>query len=179
MQDRGSKSTHVGSAMTTSTKVQMPSLVNTMSIHRQKEFNMFEGSTCSYFHPTWKLASCTMAAKVLQTTSLVLMHSLSWTQCKRWIPIRLMECVHMHWSIPAIERWGSPTHIRSVVEKIREVNRKFGKISWIVSQTPTLGPKHDIIQAWWVLDIPSKSMLKKYDGVNALRWNLEVELIVV
>jgi len=30
-------------------------------------------------------------------------------KCKRWIPIRSMECVHMHRRIPTIEGWGSPS----------------------------------------------------------------------
>ncbi len=35
--------------MTTSTKVQIPSLVNTMSTPRREEWNMVEGSACSCF----------------------------------------------------------------------------------------------------------------------------------
>jgi hypothetical protein len=45
---------------------------------------------------------------------------------------------------------------------------------------PTFGPEHDKMWARWALDILSKSMLYKgYDGVNALRWNFEVEPFVV
>ncbi len=57
---------------------------------------MVEGNACSYFYPTWKLASCAMATKVSQTTSWVPMHLLLWAQRKRWIPIGSMGCVHTH-----------------------------------------------------------------------------------
>jgi hypothetical protein len=33
------------------------------------------------------------------------------------------------------------------------------KVNQTISQTPALGPKHDNIQAKWVLNIMSKSML--------------------
>jgi hypothetical protein len=45
----GSKSPHVGLAMTTLARVQMSSLVSTMSTCRQNELNMFEGNAYSYF----------------------------------------------------------------------------------------------------------------------------------
>jgi hypothetical protein len=144
-----------------STKVQMPSLVSTMLIRQQEEFNMFEGSTCNCFRPMWKLAFCAMTSKVSWTTSWVLMHSLSWTQRKRWIPKGLMGCVHTHQKIFVIKGWGSSSHIRSVVEKIGEVNWKFGKISWTISQTPTPGLEHDRIWAWWALNILLDDVLKK------------------
>jgi hypothetical protein len=69
-----------------------------------------------------------MAAKVLQITSWVLVHSLPWTQCKRCIPIGSMGCAHTYWTIFAIEGWGNPSRIQNVVEKIKEDNRKVGKI---------------------------------------------------
>ncbi len=47
----------------------------------------------------------------------------------------------------AIEGWGCPSHIRSVMQKFGENNQKVGKISRVVSQTFTLEPKHDKIQA--------------------------------
>jgi hypothetical protein len=72
-----------------------------------------------------------------------------------------MGCVHTHQRILAIEEWGNRSHIWSDVEKIREASRKFGKIDWNVNQTLTHGPKHDRIWTWWVLDIPSESMLER------------------
>jgi len=138
----------------------MPSFVNILSICRQKELNVFKGSTCC-FRPMWKLTSYTMATKVSQTASWVLMHSLSWAQCKRWIPIGSMGCVHMHQRIPAIKGWGSPSHIWSIVEKIGEVNPKFGKIGWIVNQTFTPRLEHDRIWVWWASNILLENMLKK------------------
>jgi len=63
-QDWGSKFVRVGLTMTTSTKVQMPSLVNTMSFHQWEELNVFEKNACSY-HPMCKPASHIMASKVL------------------------------------------------------------------------------------------------------------------
>jgi hypothetical protein len=86
----------------------MFALVSTMSIRRRKELNMFEGSTCSCFYPTWKLTSHTMATKVSQITSWVFMCSLPWAQRKKWIPIGLMGCVHTNQRILIIEGWGSP-----------------------------------------------------------------------
>jgi len=32
-------------------------------------------------------------------------------QCKRWIPIWSLECVHMHQGILVIEGWGNPSCI--------------------------------------------------------------------
>jgi hypothetical protein len=64
------------SAMTISNKVQMPSLVNTMLTCQWEELNVFEGSECNCFHPTWKPTSCTMATKVSQIESFVFVSSL-------------------------------------------------------------------------------------------------------
>ncbi len=63
-EDRGNKFIRVRSIMTMLVKVQMLSLMNTMSTHRLKELNMIEGSACSCFHLTWKPTSRTMVAKV-------------------------------------------------------------------------------------------------------------------
>ncbi len=68
MQDWENKFVCVELAMTMSTEVRMPSLVSTMSIHQQKELNVIKIIKCNYFHPTWKLTSHAMVAKVLQTT---------------------------------------------------------------------------------------------------------------
>ncbi len=76
MQDQGNKSARVGLAMTTSAKVQMSSLVNTMSTRQRKELNLVERSACNCSRPTWKLASCIMAAKVSRIASWVPVHSL-------------------------------------------------------------------------------------------------------
>jgi hypothetical protein len=42
-------------------------------------------------------------------------------------------CVHMHQRIFAIEGWGSPSHIRSIMEKIGEISWKLKKIGRTVS----------------------------------------------
>jgi len=57
--------------MTTSTMVQIPSLVSTMST-QQEELNVVEGSTCSYFLSTWKPISHAMTTKMSQIASWVL-----------------------------------------------------------------------------------------------------------
>jgi hypothetical protein len=44
-----------------------------------------------------------------------------------------MGCVHTHQGMHAIERWGSPSRIRSVVQKTREDNRKARKTSQAIS----------------------------------------------
>jgi hypothetical protein len=113
---------------------------------------------------TWALllfVNNAMATKVLWITSWVLVCSLPWTQCRRWIPIRLMRCVHTYWKILTIEGWGNPSHIRSIVEKTKEVSRKLGEIGWNVNQIFALGLEHDRISAQWVLNIMSENMLKK------------------
>ncbi len=51
-QDQESKFADVGLAMTKSTRVQMPSMVSTMSTCQQEELNVFKGNTCHCFHPT-------------------------------------------------------------------------------------------------------------------------------
>ncbi len=72
-----------------------------------------------------------MVTKVSRIASWVLVCSLLWVQHKRWIPIGLMRCVHTHQGILAIEKWGNPNCIRSVVEKNGKDNQKVGKINWI------------------------------------------------
>jgi len=72
-----------------------------------------------------------------------------------------MGCVHTHWKILAIEGWGNPNRIRSILEKIREVSWTFRKIGRTINQTPARRSEHDRIQAWLMSEIPSKNMLEK------------------
>jgi hypothetical protein len=51
----------------------------------------------------WKPTSHEMATKVSQIASWVPMHLLPGAQCKRWILIGSMGCVHTHQGMPAIE----------------------------------------------------------------------------
>jgi hypothetical protein len=122
---------------------------------------MVERNTCNYSHPTWKLTFHTIKAKVSWITSWVPIYLLPWAQCKRWIPIGLMGCVHMHQMITTIERWSSPSHIQSVVEKTKEDNQKARKINWVVNQTLTLELEHDKTWTWWTSNIMSKNMLER------------------
>jgi hypothetical protein len=73
------------------------------------------------------------------------MRSLPSAQRNRWIPIRLIGCVHTHQETPLIEGWGCTSHVRNAKEKNRENNQKVGKIGRTIRQMPTLGPKHDKI----------------------------------
>jgi hypothetical protein len=82
------------------------------------------------------------------------------TQRKRWITMGLMGCVHTHQKMFVIEGWGSPGHIRNVVKKTCEGNKKSMKINRTINQAPAPSPEHDKIWAQWALDIPSESMLK-------------------
>jgi hypothetical protein len=66
----------------------------------------------------------------------------------------------MHQGIPTIEGCGSLSHVQSVVEKNGEDDQKLGKIGQIISQVPTLVPKHDKIRARWVSNIPSECILE-------------------
>ncbi len=75
MQDQQSKYAHVGLAMTTLVKVRISSLMSTILIHRQKDWNVVDGSVCSCSYLTWKLTSCAMRAKVLRIASWVPVHS--------------------------------------------------------------------------------------------------------
>jgi len=142
-------------------KMQMPSMVNTMSIHQQEELNVVKGNACNCFCSMWKLASYTMVTKVSQITSWVPVRSLPWAQHKRWIPIGSMECMHAHQKILAIEGLGSLSHIWNDVQKTKENYQKVGKIGRTINQTPALGLKHDRIWAWWASDILLKSMFIK------------------
>ncbi len=126
----------------------MPSLVNTMLIC-WKELNMVERNTFNSFWLTWKLASFVMETKMSRIVSWLPMYSLPWVQHKRWIPMGSMGCVHTHKRRLAIEGCDSPRCVWNVVEKIRENNWKVGKIGWTISQTPTLGPKHDTLRCCW------------------------------
>jgi hypothetical protein len=172
MQDWQNKSIRVGSVMTTSARVWIPSLVNTTSTCWQKEWNMVQGSACNYSHPTWNSTSYTIATKISWTTSWVLVCSLPWVQCKRWTLVASMGCVHTHQIIPTIERCGNPSHIHNVVKKDGEDNRKVGKVGWPINQMHASMSKHDKIWEQWVLNTMSKNMLERYDGVNVLRWNV-------
>jgi hypothetical protein len=120
-------------------RVWMPFLVSTMLIRWWKELNVIEGNACNYFHPTWKSTSCAMTTKVSQIASWVPRGSLPWAQCKRWIPIRSMGCVHTHWRMLAIEGWGSPSCVWNAVKKIGKDNRNVGETDRIISQTLILG----------------------------------------
>jgi len=163
----------------TSIRLQMPSLVKTMSTRQHEELNVFEGNTCTCFHPTWKSTSHTMAIKVLQITSWILVCLLPWAQHKRWIPIGLMGCVHTHQRIPAIKGWGNPSCIQSAMEKIGEANRKLGKTSRIITKHLPWGYnmkkfEHDGFH------IPHQiACWKGYDGADILVSNLEVEPFVL
>jgi len=139
VQNRGSRFAHVGSIITTSTKMRIPFLVNTMSICWWKESNVVDESACNCYSPTWKLTSCAMATKVSHIPSWVPLCSLPWTQLKKWIPIGSMGCVHTHWGRPSIEGCGSWNCVQNDVEKIGEDNWKVRKIGWTISQTPTQG----------------------------------------
>jgi hypothetical protein len=75
----------------------MPSLVNTMLTCQQKELNVVEKNTCDCFCPMWKPPfSCNgdkgVTNYIIDSNAFVGMSA----KCKRWIPIRLMGCVHMH-----------------------------------------------------------------------------------
>jgi hypothetical protein len=56
-----------------------------------------------------------------------------------------MGCVYTHWGMPAIEGWGSPSCVWSVVQKTKLKNQKARKIGQIINQTPNLGLEHDKI----------------------------------
>jgi hypothetical protein len=61
----------------------------------------------------------------------------------------------------AIEGWGSPTHVRNIMQKIEEDNQKVGKTGRIVREAPAPKPKRDKIWAQWALDVPLESMLER------------------
>jgi hypothetical protein len=84
---------------------------------------MVEGNTCNCFHPTWKSTSRTMVTKVLRIASWIVVHLLPRAQCKRWIPIGWMGCVHMHQKWLIIKRYSNPSHVRNTMEKTRENKR--------------------------------------------------------
>jgi hypothetical protein len=146
--------------MTRLAKVQIPSFVITMSNHWWEELKMAKKNACSCSHPMWKLTSCngdkSVTNYIMGPYVLIIM-----AQRNKWIPIRLMGCVHTHQGRPAIEGCGSISRVWSVVKKIGEDNQKVEKIGRITSQMHALRLEHDKIQAWWASSIPSKSMLKK------------------
>ncbi len=72
-----------------------------------------------------------------------------------------MGCVHTHQGMLAIEGWGSPNCIQSVMQKIGKDNKKTEKIGQVISQTFAPKPEHDKIQTRWALDVLSKNMLKR------------------
>jgi hypothetical protein len=60
--------------MTTSSMVQIPFLMSTMSTHQQEELNVVDESACNCSSPTWKPTSwITMVTKVLRIASWVTM----------------------------------------------------------------------------------------------------------
>jgi hypothetical protein len=56
-----------------------------------------------------------------------------------------MGYVHTHQGMLAIEGLGSPSRVRSVMQKTGEDNRKAWKTGQIISQAPAPRPKHDKI----------------------------------
>jgi len=110
----------------------------------------------------WKPASYTMARIVSRITSWVLVCSLPWVQCKRWIPIGSMGCVHIHWKRPVIEGCGNPNRVWSIVKKTKKDNQKAGfkKSIQVIRQTSNPTSKLDKIWRQWVSSILSKSMLE-------------------
>jgi hypothetical protein len=122
------KSARVGSTMTMSIKVQMLFLLNTMSIRQREELNVFERNTCSCFRPMWKPTSCAMAIKVSQSASGVHVHSLPWTQCKRWIPIRSMGCVYTNWKIHVIKGWGSSIVFKALWKRLDKLIKSLRRL---------------------------------------------------
>jgi hypothetical protein len=74
---------------------------------------------------------------------------------------RVNVCVHTHQGILTIEWWGNPSRIQSVVQKIKKISQKLGKIGQTINQKLAFGLEHDIIRAWWVSNILMKNMLKK------------------
>jgi hypothetical protein len=133
MQDQRNKSTCIGWAMTTSTKVWIPFLVNTRLTCWQKELNVGKGSACSCSCHMWMPTFCAIVAKVSQTTSWVPERSLTWAQHNKWIIIRSMGCVHTHWGKLAIKGCGSPSLIWNVVEKLGENNQKLVKFGQAIN----------------------------------------------
>ncbi len=86
-----------------------------------------------------------------------------------------MGCVHTHQGVFIIEGWGSPNHVWSVVQKIRENNQKVRKSSRVVTKHLPLGqnmiksghngPQMSLQKVCW----------KGSNGADILRWNFEVE----
>jgi hypothetical protein len=146
--------------MTMSARVQIPSLVSTMLICQWKKLNVVKKSACSCFHPTWNPTSHAIMTKASWIPSWIRMCLLPWVQCKKWIPIGSMGCVHTNQKIPTNEKCGSLNHIWNIVEKTRENNWKAKKIGRIISQSPIPRLEHDNIQAWWASYILSRSMLE-------------------
>jgi hypothetical protein len=85
-----------------------------------------KGSTCNYFRPTWKPTFHAMAAKMLQTSSWVPMHLLPLVQCKRWVPIGSMGCVHTHWGKPIIENAEGKVAPEMLWKKMGKIIERLG-----------------------------------------------------
>jgi len=176
-QDQQNRSVHLGSTMTTLIRIWIPYLVNTMSIHWWKEWNVVGRNMCSCSQPTWKSTFHAMATKVSWTTSWVPMHSLPWVQRKRWTFVTSMGCVHTYWRIFIIEGCGNPSHIQSIMEKDGEDNRKARKANRTIGLSQgwkMIRFKHNgsQISCW-------RTCWKGYDGPNASRWNLEIKPFIV
>jgi hypothetical protein len=122
--------------LTTLVKMQISSFMSTMFIHQWEELNVVKGSAYNCFNPMWKPTSCAMAIEVWWTSSWVLVHSLPWVQCKRWIPLKLMGCMHTHQGRHTIKGCDNPSHVWSNVEKTREYNWKDKKTYQDISQIP-------------------------------------------
>jgi hypothetical protein len=98
----------VGSVVTMLTRVQIPSLLSTISTHWEKELNVAKGSASNYFWPMQKPTSHTNGNKNIANYIMSLHVPMA---CKKWLPIWLMGCVHTHWRRLAIEGCDSFSHI--------------------------------------------------------------------
>jgi len=140
---------------------------------------VFKKNECSCFHPTWNLTFHAIMTKASWIPSWIHMCSLPWVQCKRWIPIGSMGCVHTNQNITTSEKCSSLNHIWNIVEKTREDNWKAKKIDRIISQLPIPRLEHDNIQAWWASYILSRSMLKTVWWCRWFEMEFEVKPFVV
>jgi hypothetical protein len=85
-----------------------------------------------------------MDVEVSHITSSFFIHSLSYKHHRRWTPLGSTSCVHMHQGRFAMEGWGNPSEVWSVVEKITKDKQNIDKIGWTKCHASMLRLEHHI-----------------------------------
>jgi hypothetical protein len=153
--------------MTTSAKVWIPIIVNTISMCHHDDWKNGIEKTCVYLHKTWDLTSLTMKVKESQIASCVTVHSL---HENNKVGVSLSDLWPSHICIkkkPWAVGWWTPNLMHKAKEKMLEAILKNGTARWAQNQAPKHGHAQDFNRMWWQFENNSEMMME-----NECLWTL-------